>query len=147
MENQLENITKHKELVENLFSRFKKLEKDIREKNEKNKRKNKEFKNKGIINEGIIFPDDNNEISDNLDYSKSVNLINLVNKKIEILKTKDSQDKKYFSNYSISLISKFCFSVYKLILKFREKLKSINEKNEGEIVDVIFDLIFLKNPR
>ena len=49
-----------------------------------------------------------------------------------------------FSYYSFSYISKFCFSVYKLLLKFREKL--IKKINEEEIVNIMFDLRFLKNP-
>ena len=69
-----------------------------------------------------------------------MNFVELIVNKIKILK-KGVND-KYFSYYSISSISKLCFAIYKFLLKLRNFLKEINE---SEIIEVIFDLIFIKN--
>ena len=160
LENQLENINNdYKDLVDKIFLRLKHLEKDER------KRK-KDMENKSNTNDLIEFDEVNK--SKNIDYSVSENLKSLVIDKIKILK--DSQNdlmnglpgndvsneemekanknltkNKYYPYYSFSYISKFCFSVYKLLLKFRDKL--IKEINEEDIVSVVFDLIFLKEPK
>jgi len=69
-----------------------------------------------------------------------MNFVELIVNKIKILKKGDND--KYFSYYSISSISKLCFAIYKFLLKLRNFLKEINE---SEIIEVIFDLIFIKN--
>lgn len=138
LENQLDNINEYRELVETLFQRFEKLEKE--ERKMKKEKKDKEINSN---NNGIEYHQPN-EVNDNMDYSVSDKMINLVIDKIKILKNVDSAEKKYISNYSISSISRFCFSIYKLLLKFRDKL--IREINEEEIVNIVFDLRFLKNP-
>ena len=133
LEEQLENVVDHKELIEKLFERFKNLEIE-----ERKRIKNKEL---NIEDDGITFNQGNN---DDFDYSVSNNIIKLIKDKIKILKNANlDKEKKYNYNYSISSISQFCFSIYKLLLKFREKLREIKE---DEIVNVIFDLRFLTNP-
>ena len=138
LENQLDNIKEYRELVEKLFQRFEILEKD-----ERKMKKIKKDKEINSNNNGIEYHQ-TNEDNNNLDYSVSDKMINLIIDKIKILKNVDSAEKKYFSYYSISSISKFCSSIYKLLLKFRDKL--IGEIKEEEIVNIVFDLRFLKNP-
>ena len=66
----------------------------------------------------------------------------LVIEKIKLLK--NVEPKKYFPDYSISSISKFCYSIYKLLLKFREKKNKIEE---NELVNIVFDLKYLKESK
>ena len=135
LENQLDNINNdYKELVDKIFLRLEILEKDNRKRREREI--NSKNKNLNIFN---VY-----KKSKEFDYSVSENLKNLVIDKIKILKDKNLSQKNYFSYYSFSFISKFCFSVYKLLLKFRERL--IKDIKEEEIVNIVFDLIFLKNP-
>ncbi len=136
LEDQLENIQDHKDLIEKLFEieNFNKLEE-----------KERHNKNKQDINalqkNGIEFHQGNN--NDNLDYKISDTLKNIINEKINLLKKNDAEENKYLSHYSISSISKFCSSIYKLLLKLKEKNYEIKEK---EIINLVFDLMYLKNP-
>ena len=133
LEDQLDKIQDFNDLVKKILLRFKELEIYERERIKK--------RQMNCLNEEISFVQENiDDSKDDLFYSFTDNLINLIIGKIKLLK---NDEKKIYSNYSISSISKFCYSVYKLLLKFREKSKEIKEE---EIVNIVFDLRFLKNP-
>lgn len=139
LEDQLDDIKdNYDKLVEQIFKRLEALEKD--ERNRKKERERMESNND-------LFEFNEEKKPKAFQFSVSDNIKNLVIDKIKILKDKNLSQSEYFSNYSISSISKFCFSIYKLLLKFREKInQEKNEINENEIVNIVFDLIFLKDP-
>ena len=114
-------------MVDIIFQRLENLEKD-----EKKRKKENEINS----NNNDLFEFYENNKSKDFDYSVSENLKNLVIDKIRILKDKNIAQNKYFSYYTFSHISKFCFSAHKLLLKFRDKL--IKEINEEEIVNIVF---------
>ena len=149
LDDQLEGVCVNEDyfyLVKRLFQRFENLEKKIR-----NKEKKVRFN----------YFDDTND-SDEFDENINVNsfIIKLIVNKLKILQKGDNN--KYFSYYSISSINKFCLAIYKLLLKLKDKVyarsyfhslkklrnnyENINEKEIIEIIEIIFDLIFIKNP-
>jgi len=165
LENQLDDINDNfKELVNKIFLRLENLEKDDKKRkiemdmnnNDDDMKSKKEMdidnndddmkskKEMDIDNNDDLFESKEENKNKDFDFSVSENLKNLIINKIKILKAENFAQTKYFSYYSFSYINKFCFSVYKLLLKFREK--RIKEINEKEIVNVVFDLIFLKDP-
>ncbi len=135
LENQLENVEDYKDLINKLFEIC--INNDKKEREDKKKIEDK----KNNQSDGTIdFIESIQEIE--LNYFVSDNIKTLINDKIKILK--NNNDEKIISDYSISSISKFCYSVFKLLLKFQEK--QIKEINEEELVNIVFDLKYLKNP-
>ena len=139
LEDQLDDINdNYKELVDKIFKRLIYLEKDERKRKMEKER---------IDSNNDLFEFNEEKKTKTFEFSVSNNLKELVVDKIKILKEKNLNQKNYFSNNSIASISKFCHSVYKLLLKFREKINiEKDEINEQEIVNIVFDLLFLKDP-
>ena len=123
-------------MIKILFDNFKESHKKEIKRNQKRiKNKNKNEKNSGLK---VKYEEKINEEQ----YEKITDsIISLIDKKIQLLKNPKKQDNIYLSNYSMSSIGKFCFSIFKLLTKFKDKTFK-----EEELVDLIFDLLFLKNP-
>ncbi len=62
---------------------------------------------------------------DQFDYSIKEDLFEW---KVKLIKNENNQENSYLSNYSISSIYKLCHSIYKLIIKFREKKEILKKR-------------------
>ncbi len=111
LENQLENVEQHDTLFKIIFEKLEEFEK-------KEKEKLRE-KPKSLMNDQIKIKQDKKK--DQFDYSIKENLFGLINEKVKLIKNENNQENNYLSNYSISSIYKLCHSIYKLIIKCREK--------------------------